>query len=244
MAADSFQHNFESGLNDYNKRLIKFLVDNEMIKPGFEVADIGCGVGIYSVQFAKRGCKVTLMDISSKMLMYAERNMAEINADCRTVRCDFAEYEPEGRYNLSFASMSPVISSLETVQKMSGMTHGRCFATKFCSWEHPNGDRIFRLLDMTPRKTSSRLHEECEKFMQTVSQAGYEPQVEYADYSWNDDFTTGDMAKSIIKRYFNGDEITEELQEKIRTAAAELADSDGVIRDAVNTKVAWIYWKT
>jgi hypothetical protein len=39
-------------------------------------------------------------------------------------------------------------------------------------------------------------------------------------------------------------ELTEELKEKALAAATELCNEDGIFVDAVNTTVAWVWWKT
>lgn len=52
---------------------------NENIRPGMKILDAGCGAGRYSIEFAKRGCKVTLFDISDEQLRIAEEKIAEFN---------------------------------------------------------------------------------------------------------------------------------------------------------------------
>lgn len=45
--------------------LMKRLID---IDPGMKVLEIGCGTGLYSIPFARKGCDVTGIDISEEML--------------------------------------------------------------------------------------------------------------------------------------------------------------------------------
>ena len=75
--AANYQKVFALGDNDYNAKLIAFLLDNDMLHPGDRVMDMGCGVGKYGKVFASLGCDVTLADISAKMLGFAAQNMAE-----------------------------------------------------------------------------------------------------------------------------------------------------------------------
>jgi hypothetical protein len=47
----------------------------------------------------------------------------------------------------------------------------------------------------------------------------------------------------LLKRLENV-EITDELKAKALTVAKELCNEDGIFVDAVNTTVAWVWWKT
>ena len=199
-AAADFQRNFRHGLNEYNRGVIRFLEENEMIFPGCKVADIGCGVGLYSAEFARLGCDVTLMDISPKMLEFAAQNMSGLQARWRTMQCDFLSDEISGAYDLSFASMSPAIQEVDAIKKMSGITEGWCFATRFASWEQKNKDELFRILDIHRHKDGD-LGTDCEAFIRNVTEAGYEPKVKLVDYCWCDEYTIDGAIEYIMGKY-------------------------------------------
>lgn len=58
------------------------------IRPGERVLDIGGGPGRYSLYFAGRGCDVTLVDLSSASLAFAEEQAAARGLFIRTVCLD------------------------------------------------------------------------------------------------------------------------------------------------------------
>ena len=67
--------------------------------------------------------------------------------------------------------------------------------------------------------------------------------MKYVPYDWSDDRSPDEAAEYLIKRC-GGDTGDAALMTRARKAAAELADENGVFVDGVNTRVAWVYWKT
>jgi ubiquinone/menaquinone biosynthesis C-methylase UbiE len=77
------------GIREWNRleestyRKINFMLHMHFIKDhlhkGMKILDAGCGAGRYSIEFAKRGCNVTLFDISDEQLRIAEEKICEAN---------------------------------------------------------------------------------------------------------------------------------------------------------------------
>ena len=63
------------------------------IKPGDSVLDIGGGPGRYSIHFAKMGCKVTLVDLSSGNVALAREKAKEYGVEFESHACDCLELE-------------------------------------------------------------------------------------------------------------------------------------------------------
>lgn len=68
------------------------------INKGMKIIDIGCGTGNFSIKLAKRGCHVTGIDVSEKMLKIARKKACEqklnidfINMDVKDLK--FADNE-------------------------------------------------------------------------------------------------------------------------------------------------------
>ncbi len=52
---------------------VDFIIEELKVQPGMSILDIGCGVGRHSLELARRGYRVTGVDISAGMLAQARR---------------------------------------------------------------------------------------------------------------------------------------------------------------------------
>ena len=140
--------------------------------------------------------------------------------------------------------MSPAIHDADTVRKMSTMTRGFCFLARFYSWEQPFRDRLMRELGTEPRSVFNDLQGDCSSMIHAVREAGFVPQVRYVDYNWADPRSPEQMADYMKRYYFSEDENGDELARRILLLARNHADENDMVTDNVNTRVAWIWWKT
>lgn len=61
------------------------------IKPGNSVLDLGGGTGRYTLHFARMGCKVTLMDLSTGCLGWAKARVEEEGLEIKVMQGDALE---------------------------------------------------------------------------------------------------------------------------------------------------------
>lgn len=247
-AAADYQRTFKLGLNDYNRALVQFWEETEMVFPGCRVIDIGCGVGKYGPYFASMGCDVTLTDVSEEMLKHARENMEGFDTPWRVSACDFREATgreavfQEG-FDLAISTMSPAICDAQTLRKMSEMTQGWCFLARFAAWSQPGRDALLRALRLTPGRQGRKLEDDCAAMLRLAAEAGYAPQVKTVDYDWCDLRTPEEMAAYLLTRLASEGAPTPERAAAVE-AARRLSRADGLFEDAIRTKVAWIYWET
>lgn len=246
--AGHYQAAFSKGGNDYNRSLIDFLRDECGLAPGSRVIDIGCGVGKYGVYLARMGCEVTLNDISPKMLEYAAKNMGETGAAWHSLCGDWRDIRrnaPElgQKFDIAMSTMSPAVNDIETVAKMSAVTDGWCLLTRFYKWDSPLRNELCRRLQLPEKPMFSDLEGDCAEMTRCVSAAGFVPLVKYVPFDWCDRRSPQDAADRFISRYYDGQANGAEAG-RVAAAALELADENGYVEDAVNTRVAWIYWNT
>ena len=79
-----------------------------------EIADFGCGPGLYTNRLAERGAKVTGIDFSKNSLDYAKQAAAEKGLNVDYVLADYLEFDTTSRFDLitmimcDFCVLSPV----------------------------------------------------------------------------------------------------------------------------------------
>jgi len=246
--AGNYQQVFQAGMNDYNRALIAFLMDNAMLFPGCRVLDVGCGVGKYGTYFASLGCDVTLTDISGRMLCRAEENMRPFHSPWRVLQCDFNTVSPEepafaGGFDLAISTMSPAIHDLATVRKLSAMTRGWCFVTNFVSWQQPLRDRFYAALGCAPAGAMSGGRRMMDALVQAVSAAGFQPRLRQVPYNWCDIRSPREAAEYLLSRHDGLDAEDPALLARAEAAAAGLCNARGEFEDRVSTQVAWLYWR-
>jgi SAM-dependent methyltransferase len=129
---------------------LHFNVDNKT-----EIADFGCGPGLYTNRLAEWGAKVTGIDFSENSLIYAKQIAAEKNLSVNYVLMNYLDFETTNRFDLIIMIMCDFcVLSPEQRKKM---------LFKFKSLLKPEG---FLLLDV-------------------YSLNSFEHKEESATYEWN-----------------------------------------------------------
>lgn len=244
--AVKYQQVFKTaGKNEYNIKLMDFFCSQLGLRPGSRVIDIGCGVGKYGTYFAAMDCDVTLTDISGEMLRHARENMSAFSSPCTFLQCDFNDVSPENEsfnppFDLAISTMSPAIHDVNTVKKMSAVTKGWCFVSRFADWRQPIRDEYYSLSGTEPKHRMSveNLKQDVENLCAMVKEAGFSPILRIEDYNWTDIRTAREAAAR-----FADSESGEEFDRALKIVKS-LCNDRGEFVDTVNTKAAWIYWKS
>ncbi len=73
------------------RRQVDFLLDSMDIPPSCEVLDLGCGDGRHSLELARRGYRVTGLDLSEELLERARRRTVEEGLDINFIQGDMRD---------------------------------------------------------------------------------------------------------------------------------------------------------
>ncbi|HEX2948439.1 MAG TPA: class I SAM-dependent methyltransferase [Armatimonadota bacterium] len=85
----------DNGFTHNTRHEIDFLLDVCQLQPGNRILEIGCGTGRHSVELAKRGYRVTAVDISEGMLAEAAQAADAAGVDIDFIHADARHYQPD-----------------------------------------------------------------------------------------------------------------------------------------------------
>lgn len=78
---------------------VDFIMEELKLAAASSVLDIGCGTGRHAIELARRGLKVTGVDISSGMLAVARKNAAKAGVSVEFVECAAQNFVTSERYD-------------------------------------------------------------------------------------------------------------------------------------------------
>lgn len=85
-------------------RLVAEALAREALAPGAEVLEIGTGTGALALQAARRGARVTAVDVSRRAVITARLNAVRQRLPLRVVHGDFASAVTGSRFDLVIAN--------------------------------------------------------------------------------------------------------------------------------------------
>lgn len=175
------------------KKIFSLLVSKGMLTKDKNVLDIGCGPGKYAVEFAKKTKSVTGIDVSPKMIKYAEENAAAAgvsNTEFRVMDWEELDLQSVGwdkKFDLVFAAMSPAINSRTALEKMVKASRGACFLSHFVERRDKVKDRLGKYIAEKDPKAGHGKAIYCS--FNILWLMGLHPEVTYIDTSWEREMT-------------------------------------------------------
>jgi len=236
----------QAGPDERIQKIVTFLSHKGLLTETSSVLDIGCGPGRFAVEFAKKSTDVTGLDISDKMLGYAVRNAEAANltnTSFKNINWDEVNLEDHSwrkRFDLVTAINSPGIHDLATLEKMTSASKGYCFLSNFVH----RTDSVQDIL-----RTEILKNEEVRFYSNTVYSifnilwlTGYYPGISYVDTDRETVRTVEEACIYYGTLFDTENDACDEKNDLIRRYLNEIS-VNGLVKEKVQTKTAWMYWK-
>ena len=247
-AADHFQKIVDEKDEGYTNRLIEFLCEQEALKRGIRVADIGCGAGKYAVHFAKRGCGLLLVDFSENMMAYTKKNLSSYGIETEEMVCDWsaADIEKNGwkkSVDLAFASMTPAVSTEEDIFKLCEISRKYCFMSKFLSRKN----LLFQEIALQCEIEEEQEKETSEELLRPLAyllSLGYLPQIRCVPYGWENRYTPKEAETYLLNSNLGVSIREKGMEKELTKILKKLAEKDGCVKEKVEANAFWMLWET
>ena len=95
------------------ERSVEWIVSRFKVGDGTQIADFGCGPGLYASRLAQKGAKVTGIDFSANSIRYAKEQAGKQGLSIEYVNQNYLEFDTERRFDLiimimcDFCALSP-----------------------------------------------------------------------------------------------------------------------------------------
>lgn len=250
LRADEFNdHGKENEGRKRRTQMIDLLASRDMLQEHSEILDIGCGPGRYSIEFAKKSKQVVGIDISPKMIQYAQENAHKEKVDntifevvpWETLNLDECNWNK--KYDLVFASMCPGISSSDSLLKMCQASKGGCFLSSFVARKDELRDEMYRLI--YGKDIENQWGQKIYYAINILWLSGYYPEVTYHDIEFEQAWPIEkavELYSVQLKRMRKKNPPIPELEKKIADYLGKRANR-GIVTEKIQSKIAWIYWK-
>lgn len=228
---------------------VDYLKAHGLLKKCDRVIDIGCGPGKFAVEFAKEcGC-VTGMDISSSMCE-AGRIFAR-EAGLKNVEFmagDFLEADIDamgwrGAFDLVFSSVTPAVSTYESMKKSEQLSRGYCFQSNFVRISDPVSEAVFEAVLPKEHQPLKRSIASTYNLYNILMLEGKLPEITYyreegTDYEAPDE----EFALKLLMEAPRA-VVTESLVSRLREELEKHAGPDGLVERSREWIYSWVLWK-
>jgi len=122
-------------------RSVEWIVTRFKVRQGTQIADFGCGPGLYASRLAEKQADVTGIDISKRSIRYAQDAAEKARLDIRYVNQNYLAYETDSRFDLIIMIFHD-FCALSSEQR-------EIMLLKFTSMLKPGGSVLLDVLSLT-----------------------------------------------------------------------------------------------
>lgn len=224
---------------------ITLLEEEGMLNKDFDVLDLGCGAGAYSLAIAEKVKTVTAVDISPKMLQNAETKCAQAGIkNINYMQLDWLEADIDAldmkrKFDLVFAHNTPALCDTETFEKLNAVSKRFCAV---CTPIYMDEKIVADIYNLIGRDTVEKQTVAFPFMLDILLQNRILPKLRYEKQVWPMKQTFEEACAFYLGRFEMEGGLEEEQREKIKEYLHDQI-KDGFIYDNIETTVATMYWE-
>jgi len=228
-------------------KLFDFFAKKDISLESLDILDIGCGAGQFSIEFAKKAKQVIGLDISTKMIAYANEN-AEREGSTNTQfyalpweDIKLTEWGWQKKFDLVIANMTPAVNSRHSLEKMIDASRGACFMSGFVDRDEKVKREIEQnILQQNPNNEGHR--KAIYYSFNILWLHGIYPEIFYHNMVHENDRTVEEAFLYYCCQLESKNSLTDKDKENIRKYLEKIA-INGRVQDIFKSKTAWLFWQ-
>ena len=222
------------------EEVVQFLSDNGWIRKNDSVLDIGSGMGTYALSFAKKGCKVTALDMDTTSLSILKADSVQLGLTGIYFENNMWEaYQANEQFSVSFSSLCPAICTYDELLKMESMTTKSCCLLAVTRGSYDlHRKNLMQMLSVTPK---GGMTTEALWYYEMLYLMGRQPDVK----NWSRHYEYDLPIEEVCSRnevYFQIFGITAEESRPILRRYFEEQAVNGLVHDETQLNTALICW--
>lgn len=226
--------------------VLSMLEQEGALEAGFKVLDIGAGPGNFALPLARIVEHVTALEPSREMMKILKDRVKTNQVDNITfIQRTWQDVQVEGeglagQYNLVFASMSPGVRELATLQKMIAASR------KFCYYSGFSGQRWGRShRDLWQRLFNEDMGDNPNDIMYPFGllySMGYRPSLRFITTKEIREQPVEDAVENLLQFFWSYTDIVPRVRQEVRNYVAEHSQ-DGLYREETEVCHGMMLWR-
>lgn len=227
---------------------LAFLDGYGILNKKLRILDLGCGPGNFSVALAKRGHEVVALDPAEKMLMMVAEKLAAQPALKDLVKPVLADWVPLsleqfgwlGYFDLVFASMTPGVRDVVTLQKMMRASRQHVYLSRFAGPRtQPSVEAVWTRFKSKPYYSQSLDILFPQNWLYA---SGYHPVMHFARWEREHRQSVGEAIEDIRNVLALRMNVDQAVEEAIRMYVENNLTANGLFNEAKGATSAMMLW--
>lgn len=226
-----------------NNKFLQLLKKEQMLDESFDVLDIGCGGGAYSIAMSPFVHQIIGCDLSKEMIENAKKLSNGIDNVSWQVKdwhnISIEEEKWTKKFDLSFAHMSPAIQDVTSLEKLIQTSRNYCVVTKPTRRTDSVLDIVKKMVGF--KETRTDLDNDIRQIFNYTWLSGYQPKLMYENQEWLAVRTIEEAFIHYTSRIRQFIELSKEETDKIYQYLLSIAN-DGKVEEIIKSLTVTIYW--